>query len=159
MDEIERDVIKNSEYIIEYYKRKEKPITNLELQKLMYFLEAIYMVSTGEEYLFNEEFAAWIFGPVNLDVYKLYKKFGSSSIVLNKEVHINPVNYKYIENLYEMFKDFTVTNLVNLSHSEGSPWLEIYNESKDGLIPKDEFISKKKTKKWFSSLVVKGKNE
>ena len=41
MIEIDRDIINNSEYIIQFYKEKDKKITNLELQKLAYFLEAI----------------------------------------------------------------------------------------------------------------------
>lgn len=154
MDEIERNVIKNSEYIIEYYKRKEKFITNLELQKLMYFLEAIYMVATNEEYLYNDGFVAWSFGPVNLEIYNKYKSFGRGSIVLEQDIDINNTNLKYIINLYELFKDFNATELVNLSHSEGSPWLEIYKSCR-GVIPRDKIISKRKTKEWFSSLVNK----
>lgn len=154
MENIERDVIKNSEYIIEYYNRKNKKVTNLELQKLAYFLEAIYMVSTNEEYLFKEDFAAWNFGPVNFEIYKHYKNFGRIPIDLGKEVNINSQNLKYIENLYELFKDFTATQLVNLSHEEGSPWYKIYKKN-DGSIPRSEVISKSETKKWFATLVNK----
>ena len=157
MDNIERNVIKNSEYIIDYYNRKDKEITNLELQKLIYFLEAIYMVSTDEEYLFEEQFTAWNFGPVNLEIYNHYKRFGRIPIELENEVNINSQNLKYIENLYELFKDFNATQLVNLSHSKGSPWYTIYSKN-NGSIPRSEIISKSETKSWFSSLV-KRENE
>ncbi len=152
MEDIERDVIKNSEYIVEYYKKEGKSITNLELQKLMYFLEAIYMVSTGEDHLYKEEFLAWNFGPVNLELYNRYKSFGRYPIELDKTININSANLKYIENLYYLFKDFTPTALVNLSHREGSPWYNIYNRN-NGNIPKNEIISKEDTKNWFLSLV------
>ena len=33
MIEIDRDIINNSKYIIQFYKEKDKKITNLELQK------------------------------------------------------------------------------------------------------------------------------
>lgn len=154
MENIERNVIKNSEYIIEYYNRNGKKVTNLELQKLAYFLEAIYMVSSDEEYLFEEDFAAWNFGPVNLEIYNHYKNFGRIPIELEKEVNINHQNLKYIENLYDLFKDFNATQLVNLSHANGSPWYTIYSNNQ-GIIPRSEIISKKETKKWFSSLVKK----
>lgn len=36
------------------------------LEKLMYFLEAIYMVLTDEDYLFEEDFLAWNFRTVKL---------------------------------------------------------------------------------------------
>lgn len=154
MIEIDRDIINNSEYIIQFYKEKDKKITNLELQKLAYFLEAIYMVCEDALYLYNEEFSAWNFGPVNLVIYNKYKKFGNLPIELERNIEINPINKKYIENLYNLFKDFNATQLVNLSHSKGSPWYEIYSEN-DGKIPRNEIIDKKSTKKWFSNLVVK----
>ena len=40
-----------------------------------------------------------------------------------------------------LFKDFNATQLVNLSHSKGSPWYEIYSEN-DGKIPRNEIIDK-----------------
>lgn len=158
MGNIERNVIKNSEYIIAYYNRNGKKITNLELQKLVYFLEAIYMVSTNEEYLFEEQFTAWNFGPVNLEIYNQYKNFGRIPIELEQEVNINPINLKYIENLYDLFSEFNATQLVNLSHSKGSPWHTIYSKTK-GAIPRQAIISKSETKKWFSTLVKKENEE
>lgn len=152
MENVERDVLKNSEYIIEFYRRNDKKITNLELQKLAYFLEAIYMVITDEEYLYNEEFTAWNFGPVNTEIYNCYKSFGRIPIEIEKSININSQNLKYIENLYELFKDFNATQLVNLSHQKGSPWYNIYNNSQ-GSISRNEIISKNETKKWFSTLV------
>ena len=152
MESIERDVIKNSEYVIECYKRYGKQITNLELQKLMYFLEAIYMVITGDESLYEESFSAWNFGPVNTEIYNRYKKFGRNPIALTEDIVINEANRFFVENLYSLFKDFKPAALVNLSHSEGSPWFEIYKEN-NGNIPRDAKISKLKTKNWFSSLV------
>lgn len=154
MDGIERNIIENSEYIIEYYKQNQKTVTNLELQKLAYFLEAIYMVCTDEQYLYKEQFSAWNFGPVNTEIYNRYKSFGSMPIELDHEVNINRVNLKYIKILYNLFNDFTAAQLVNLSHIENSPW---YNISKkwNSQIPKNVMISKNETKEWFSTLVVK----
>ena len=152
MESVERNIIKNSEYIIECYKRHNKSITNLELQKLMYFLEALYMVAMDEDYLYEENFTAWNFGPVNREIYDKYKKFGSNPIVLDEEILINPINQHFVENLFILFKDFTAAALVNLSHSEGSPWYEIYKKN-NGNIPRDVNINKLETKKWFNTLV------
>lgn len=154
MDIVERDVVKNSEYIIAYYKMNDKQITNLELQKLAYFLEAIYMVCTEEQYLFNEGFSAWNFGPVNIEIYNQYKNFGRVPIELDYEININPINLKFIEILYDLFHEFNATQLVNLSHAKGSPWYKIYKEY-NGRIPRDKNISKMETKEWFATLVEK----
>ena len=149
---IERNILKNTEYIISFFKEKNHNLTNLEVQKLSYFLEAIYMVCTNDNYLYQEDFYAWNFGPVNDIIYNRYKTFGSFPIDLKTNVDINPENLKYIEMLYNLFKDFNATQLVNLSHIKGSPWYDIY-ERWNGAIPENEVISKKETKIWFESLV------
>lgn len=75
-------------------------------------------------------------------------------IELKRKVIINPINLKYIEILYNLFSEFTPTELVNLSHANNSPWDEIYRAS-NGNIPKDMHIDKIKTKNWFGTLVEK----
>ena len=151
-ENIERDILKNAEYIIFYFKEHKRNLTNLEVQKLAYFLEAIYMVCTDDNYLYKEDFCAWNFGPVNDVIYNNYIVYGSFPIELSKKIDINPENLKYIEMLYDLFKSFNATQLVNLSHLEGSPWYDIYKRW-DGAIPENEVISKRETKTWFESLV------
>lgn len=153
-NKIERDIIKNSEYIISFFKNHNQEVTNLMLEKLLYFLEAIYMSITDENKLYEEEFYAWNFGPVNKKVYSKYKSFGKLPIKLNRKITINPNNEKYVKFLYDLFKDFTAFDLVNLSHSENSPWYEI-NKEYNGDIGEDVIINKEETKKWFSSIIIK----
>lgn len=50
--ELERDILLNSYYIIDYFKKNGQEITNLKLQKLLYLEEAIYMSASDENYLF-----------------------------------------------------------------------------------------------------------
>lgn len=153
MNEIERSIIKNSEYIIKYFEDNNREVTNLMLEKLLYFLEAIYMSLTDENKLYDEEFYAWNFGPVNDTIYNRYKNFGKYPIKINiKSIVINPNNKIYIEFLYNLFKDYTPFDLVTLSHSEGSPWQEI-NQKYDGDIEKNIIIEKSETKKWFKGII------
>lgn len=95
--EIERSVLKNAKYIISFFSKREYSVTNLKLQKLLYFLEALYMVETNEDYLYNEDFYAWNFGPVSNIVYNEYKFFGKMRIVLKDKIEINRLNEKYIK--------------------------------------------------------------
>lgn len=151
---IERDIIKNSEYIIHYfYKEGKKDVTNLMLEKLLYFLEAIYMCWANEDYLYEEDFYAWDFGPVNKRVYDKYKEFGRMPIKLDKSVYINEENKKYIDILYTLFKDYTTFDLVNLSHSKDSPWHVIDKKYNGDISDKKIIIEKEATKKWFSSII------
>lgn len=151
---IDRDVLNNSKYVLAYFNQNKKELTNLMLEKLMYFLEAIYMVLTDDEYLFEEDFLAWNFGPVNETVYQQYKFFGRIPIIFDEKIEIPDENKKYIEQLYNLFKDFNASELVSLSHQEGSPWNKIdkkYNSD----IPRNVVVSKEETKKWFNTIVEK----
>ena len=153
MNEIERSIIKNSEYIIKYFEDNNREVTNLMLEKLLYFLEAIYMSITDDNKLYDEDFYAWNFGPVNDTIYNRYKTFGKYPIKINtKSIIINQSNKIYIEFLYNLFKDYTPFDLVTLSHSEGSPWQEI-NSKYDGEIGRNIIIEKSETKKWFKGII------
>ncbi len=55
-------------YIIWYCKRRRYSISNLKLQKILYFVQANFLVSIGTP-CFEEEIEAWDFGPVVPEVY------------------------------------------------------------------------------------------
>ncbi len=159
MSKIDRNIINNSKYIITYFNKNNVEITNLKLQKLLYFLEAIYIVvNDNENHLFEEDFYAWNFGPVNDVIYQEYKEFGSLPIEI-QYVNIPEENKKYIEGLFDLLKDYTAYKLVALSHSEGSPWYEIYEKYQDTIIPDDIVIDKKKTKNWFKEIITIDENK
>ena len=153
MKEIERDIIENSKFIIKYFNDNDKEVTNLMLEKLLYFLEAIYMSITNDNKLYEEEFYAWEFGPVNKIIYKEYKEFGKYPIdIATRNLIINENNKQYIEILFKLFKDYKPFDLVTLSHSEGSPWKEI-SDKYDGEIEKNIIIEKTATKNWFKGII------
>ena len=59
---------------ISYIFKKAEEVTPLALQKMLYFIQGIYMVLFGVE-LFSEECEAWAHGPVFKDVYEVFKSF------------------------------------------------------------------------------------
>ena len=59
-------------YIIWYCKRQGYSISNLKLQKILYFVQAEFLVNTGKP-CFSEEIEAWDFGPVVPEVYHEFK--------------------------------------------------------------------------------------
>ena len=151
---LDKNMLNNAKYIISYFSYNDKEVTNLKIQKLLYFLEAIYMVVRDEKSLFSEEFYAWNFGPVSNVVYEEYKGFGRTPIVLEEKVTIPKDNLKYIKILFELFSDYTSYQLVALSHLPGSPWHDIYVKYGEDDIPNYEVIEKEKTKVWFRDNVV-----
>ena len=54
-------------------------ITNLKLQKILYFAQAAHL-AVHEKPLFKEDIEAWKFGPVIPSVYRKYKKYTNTAI-------------------------------------------------------------------------------
>lgn len=68
-----------ADYVIWYANKIGKRITNLQLQKIMYYLQAYYLVEVGTE-LFQEPVEKWKLGPVVDNVYQEYKGYGAKNI-------------------------------------------------------------------------------
>src|SRR5579864_2329863 len=59
-------------------------LSNLKLQKLLYYAQGHHMAAHGRP-LFTEPIQAWSHGPVVPEVYHQFKAFGSSSIELPED--------------------------------------------------------------------------
>lgn len=68
-----------ADYIVWSAQKNNKKITNLKLQKILYFLQAYNLCSHGDR-LFDDPIEKWKFGPVVPDVYHEYKNFGAKVI-------------------------------------------------------------------------------
>ena len=66
-------------YIIERCNQNSKTISNLKLQKILYFVQAEFLVAKNQP-CFREKIEAWDFGPVVPDVYFAYRMYGSTNI-------------------------------------------------------------------------------
>lgn len=155
------DILDNSYYMIKLFLDNDEEITNLKLQKLMYFVEAYYMVKNlDQSELFSSNWNAWNYGPVNKVLYKHYKKFGSMPISLNDAEleegrNLPSKNKEYITKVYNIFHNFSAFELVTLTHLDGSPWSKIYaknqlNQIYDFEQLNDSIINKQDTREWFA---------
>ena len=70
-----------AKYIISYCSSKNMPISNLKLQKVLYFTWVDYYRETGTA-LFLDDICAWQLGPVVPDVYYDYCSYGGRPIYL-----------------------------------------------------------------------------
>lgn len=68
-----------ADYIIDKSIELEHPISNIELQKYLYYLNAKFLVKSDEP-LFGESIEKWKFGPVIPNVYHEYKSYGAKEI-------------------------------------------------------------------------------
>ena len=100
-------------------------ISNLKLQKLVYYGQGFHLAMHGEK-LFNEDILAWEHGPVVEELYHEYKGYGASGIPMPEDFDVATFTDKQNELLrevYEVYGQFSAWKLRNMTHSE-RPWLE-----------------------------------
>lgn len=56
------------------------PISNLHLQKTLYYLQAFYLSRTSSP-IINAQFSRWPYGPVIKSVYHAFSQYGASAIL------------------------------------------------------------------------------
>ncbi len=58
----------------------ETPISNLHLQKILYYLQAFYLCKTSSP-IIDAQFSRWPYGPVIKSVYHAFSHYGASAIL------------------------------------------------------------------------------
>lgn len=93
-------------------------ISNLKLQKLLYFAQGLYLASTGPP-LFEEKIFAWKHGPVVPDIYHAFKDYKAGSIPrpidLDFSVYSDAIK-EFLNEIYDVFGQFSAWKLRNMSH-------------------------------------------
>lgn len=119
-------------YVIDYSNEKEYGISNLKLQKILYFIQAYFLIKQPSRCCFDDKIEAWNFGPVVPNAYREYKQFGSSDIptIINFEKSdsngcITGDDKNLIKTVIDKFADYSATDLVGLTHHQ-SPWIDAY---------------------------------
>lgn len=122
-------------YIIDKCYNSGKPITNLQLQKILYFVQGEYYKKTGN-FLIDDDFLAWQYGPVLGDVYHEYSWYCSSRIYEEHNVDIPEDVCKIIDPVIKKRRNQTAGKLVSESHKDGGAWEKYYDGFKSTVIPK-----------------------
>ena len=113
-----------AKYIINYALENRKPVSNLQLQKILYFLDGEYFSKTNQFLInTNEVFVAYPLGPVMDLVYQIYKGYGASKIFDKSEADLNPdVNKKIVDDILDRRIGMSAHELVDESHEIGKAW-------------------------------------
>jgi uncharacterized phage-associated protein len=131
------------------------PITQMKLQKMLYFAQGVHLVLNDKSPLFKEHFQAWKYGPVIPDIYQAYKFYGSQPITdtffvtlwnsEDFEAGINDLDEKArhtINLTWENTKEIDAIKLSNWTHSPDSPWSKYYkNNVPDLIIPNEDIYN------------------
>lgn len=131
-----------AKYIIDKCTKDRYPISNLQLQKILYYIQREFLQQGAMA--FPENIEAWQFGPVVPGVYKQYCGFGALPIRMRYTVVIQENDQRIINPIIEKKRILNPWDMVSDTHSSGKAWDLIYN---DGLgdhqvIPQDLIRSK-----------------
>ena len=74
-DELKYSAMDIAKYAVNRQYKSNRPISNLQLQKILYFLQIVFTSKTGH-LLFSDQFEAWPYGPVIRDVYVKFADCG-----------------------------------------------------------------------------------
>lgn len=139
---------------ISYVFDQMQEITPLALQKILYFIQGVYMVMFDEP-LYEEDCMAWVHGPVYEEVYDLFKDFKYNPIEDNRFAifkerfeELSDQEKRVIDLVINSFGKYSGKVLETITHNE-TPWKEARNDY-EPLQPSREIIDKKEIKKYFS---------
>jgi len=131
--------------IANYFLRKGRSegiaITNMKLQKLVYIAQGWHLVLQNDQ-LFSEEIQAWQHGPVIPSLYHTFKMFGrtpitdfasefdfeSEELVIPQVEKSDSETRAILDKVWEVYKNFTPIALRKMTHRDGTPWDQTYEE-------------------------------
>ncbi len=99
-------------------------LTNLKLQKLLYYAQGYYLALNDGTRLFSDEIEAWTHGPVVASVYKKYKSNGAKPIAAPDDFDpgdFPPKIIEFLNKIYSALGQYSGWALRNFSHTE-PPW-------------------------------------
>jgi len=124
-------------------------LSNLKLQKLVYYAQGFHLALTGEP-LFEDPLEAWEHGPVVPSLYRGFKQHGAEPIPAPEngfDFAAYPKDVReLLDEVFSVYGQFSASKLRNLTHEE-SPWKEAY------AIAPSTAISLQSMKDYFSTLV------
>ena len=119
------DALQLSEYIIRYAADQGKSVTNLKLQKTLYYVQG-YALRCYPEVAFDDEIYNWQYGPVVPRVYFAYSPYGSNPLTMDESIvlpHLLTKVARLFNQVIDMCLCISARQLVEKTHHE-DPWAE-----------------------------------
>lgn len=130
-------------YIITRCFDLDQPVSNLKLQKMLYFLWVDFYKQTGRM-LFFDNICAWQLGPVIPDVYYEYCSYAGRPILGRYATGVNHEDKNRLNSIISNYINVPANVLVDKTHAEGTAWDSVYKngEGNRNIIPFDLIIKK-----------------
>lgn len=126
--------------ITHYVNQKGDSVSHKKLQKLLYYVDAWHLVNFNYP-IVDEDFEAWVHGPVIPSLYQQLKEFGFNDLkvineeydTVDEEIHaiiiennLSEDQVDFINSVLNKYGGLSSFDLELLSHSE-APWIEARN--------------------------------
>lgn len=119
-------------------------LTNLKLQKLLYYQQGYHLAVFGTP-LFDTEIESWMYGPVVPCVYDTYSAYGSSALQeVSNVITLDDDEESLFNEVYDAYREFSAIGLMNRTHSE-RPWTDALPHDRGTIITKESMKSFFKT--------------
>lgn len=131
MEKAKYDVLEVSRHIINYSNRMGYGVSNLKLQKLLYFVQAYFLAFTESGApCFKEKIEAWDFGPVVPNVYYYFCGYGAMKIMnyYDEDFSLNYEDRQIIDKIIIEKRDMDPWQLVEETHRAGGAWDKTYKK-------------------------------
>lgn len=116
-------------------------ITNLVLNKLVYFAQVESLRETGKP-LFEDKIEAWPYGPVERNVYFTFQKYGRNRILKPEgDVTKDERTLSVVDRTARKYGFLTAFDLVGFSHRKNSAWKNVYREGENVEITNDAILA------------------
>ncbi len=139
-----------SDYLLVENRERGENLTNLKLQKLLYYAQAWHLALRNAP-LFDEDFQAWVHGPVLPSQYLRFRSFQWRPIMLEvTRPDVASDEAAFLNEIVDVFGSETAVALELMTHRE-TPWIE----ARGTLAPdaaSSNLISKQSMQQFYRSL-------
>jgi len=126
-------------YVLDLCEENGRAVTNLSLQKIIYFCHVWSLIKLGQP-LIRHQFEAWQYGPVLQYLYREFKSYDSDAIT-SRAKRLDPVSgdkcnavcefdkdtEELLKKIVQFYSQLSAGQLVDLSHVPGGPWHQVWN--------------------------------
>ena len=119
-----------AKYIVVKCIKDNHPISNLQLQKILYYIQREFLHRFGRP-AFTESIEAWPFGPVVPDVYYYFcgagaMRIGVCSNPSDEKLLMSEDDCRIIDSIIESKRILNPWDLVSETHKLGGAWDSVY---------------------------------
>ncbi|MDT0264380.1 Panacea domain-containing protein [Jatrophihabitans lederbergiae] len=119
-----------AKWFVAWAEAEDADMSNLKLQKLLYYAQGHSLASTGQP-LFSDTIQAWAHGPVVPSVYHEFKHWESGDVHLDDD---DPFDFSDVDGeatdlllrTWNTYGGYAAWRLRNMTHNE-SPWRETFD--------------------------------